>query len=90
MYEYQYYAHTNPETGACADNQKIRFGVSQYVAENLANTDSAKKAVIQWENSDPHRQNLLWDGHTGGAIACYSNYCVFLGVNSDRYGAGCY
>ena len=36
-----------------------------------------------------HRYNLLYPSHIGGAIACYRGYCVFLGLNHDRFGEGC-
>lgn len=92
MYHNDYYDHTNPVSGSCADTMKSDYGFSQneYLAENLSFTASTSKAIEQWLNSEAHKINLLWDDHKGGAVACYSDYCVFLGVNFDRYGAGCY
>lgn len=100
--EYNYpIAHTNPYTGTCPDNMKSQygFGAREYVAENLAgplgspslsNYMSYTEATEMWMGSPGHRTNLLWPTHYGGAVACDSGVCVFLGTNRDMYGAGCY
>jgi uncharacterized protein YkwD len=91
--EYDYFDHTNPQTGSCADNMKSRFGFSsnEYLAENLAGgTSSPISAVDIWMTSLGHRHNLLYDNHVAGAVACESGNCIFLGLNYDGYGQGCY
>ena len=47
-------------------------------------------AVDLWMTSSDHRANLLWSTHSARAAACELSTCVCLGVNIDRYGAGCY
>jgi len=94
---YDYFDHTNPYTKTCADSMKKAFGLSsdEYVAENIFaytnenKEDIAKTAVEAWLNSIGHRANLLYD-HASGAMACNENMCVFLGLNHDGYGKGCY
>lgn len=95
--EYDYpIAHTNPITGTCPDNIKHQYGFAghEYAAENLAGTTgyhlSYAEAINLWMDSHGHRTNLLWPTHYGGAVACERGICVFLGINVDRYGAGCY
>ncbi len=88
-----YFAHTNPWTGTCADVWKHQYGFArhEYVAENMGDGYFSYTAVIDgWMGSPGHKTNLLWPTHYGGAVACEGTTCVFLGVNRDMYGAGCY
>ena len=100
MDKYGYMGHTNHQTGTCADNIKTLFGLSnsEYVAENAYgfstggsySTGMEKEAVDVWMTSPLHRNNLLYR-HSAGAIACSKGgHCVFLGLNNNRYGQGCY
>jgi|TARA_Y100000310_G_scaffold42248_1_gene39530 hypothetical protein len=96
MYEYEYMDHTNPVTGSCPDNIKTKYGLSsgEYVAENAYGMwgapASPRAAIDSWMTSRGHRYNLLYTGHTAGAVTCYGGYCVFLGLNRDRFGEGCH
>lgn len=101
MEKYHYYDHVNPTTGECADTMKAQYGLSpdEYAAENALDygedpliasyvrpmTDS----IEPWFYSRGHRYNLLYAGHTAGAVACHLDKCVFLGLNRDRFGEGC-
>jgi uncharacterized protein YkwD len=100
MDKYGYLDHTNPQTGTCPDSIKIQYGLNQneYVAENAYGFPSGgsyfngieKDAIDSWMTSKGHRNNLLYP-HIGGAIACSNGgHCVFLGLNGDRFGEGCY
>ena len=102
MYDYGYLDHTNPQTGTCPYSMKSQFGLSsnENVAENAFQVGyegsnslfnpSLHEAVDTWMDSTGHRMNLLYYGHTAGAVSCYGNYCVFLGLNTDNFGEGCY
>ena len=105
MKEYKYLDHTNPYTGSCPDNMKSDYGLKsyEYVAENafgIADYQEGSCTKIEmkpmtipiddWMTSRGHRYNLLYDGHTAGAVGCYKSMCVFLGLNRDRFGEGCY
>ncbi len=105
MRNYSYLDHTNPFTGACPDNMKSSFGLSslEYVAENaFGNPDYAEtyctriefrtldEPITSWMSSRGHRYNLLYPNHVAGAVGCYKNMCVFLGLNYDRFGEVCY
>ncbi|KGF71564.1 hypothetical protein DO97_17515 [Neosynechococcus sphagnicola sy1] len=98
-----YYDHTNPFTGECPDKMRPQFGLSanEYVAENIdgyaeqvlfswAKIRPVEDAVRDWMTSRGHRYNLLYKEHTAGAIACYKDKCVFLGLNQNQFGKGCY
>ncbi len=97
MVEYHYMDHTNPITGTCPDNMKYQFGFSsnEYLAENAYGdnrpyyTGVEENAINVWFGSRGHRYNLLYP-HSAGAVACSNGYCVFLGLNNDRFGEGCY
>lgn len=91
--EYDYFDHTNPFTGSCPDNMKSGFGFSsnEYAAENLSGgTYGSISAIDLWMTSQGHRYNLLFTDHTSGAVACEGGNCVFLGVNNNHFGEGCY
>lgn len=91
--QYNYFDHTNPITGTCADTMKTKYGFSsnEFVAENLAGgISSPKSAVDLWLSSQGHRYNLLYTDHKSGATACEGGTCVFLGVNYDQFGEGCH
>lgn len=91
--EYNYFDHTNPTTGSCADSMKTKYGFSsqEFVAENLAGgIYSPNSAVDLWLSSQGHRYNLLYMDHKSGATACEGGTCVFLGVNTNAFGEGCY
>lgn len=96
MHEYNYMDHTNPKTGSCPDNIKKEHGLNynEYVAENAYGMQGADanpiSAIDSWMTSRGHRYNILYASHTTGAIACYRGYCVFLGLNQDRFGEGCH
>ncbi|MFH1840023.1 MAG: CAP domain-containing protein [Nanoarchaeota archaeon] len=105
MRENSYLDHTNPYTGSCPDNMKSEYGLSsgEYVAENAFGNPiyfegecteiqirPLTEPVDSWMTSTGHRFNLLYSGHTAGAVGCYKNMCVFLGLNYDRFGEGCY
>jgi uncharacterized protein YkwD len=101
MRKYGYQDHTNPDTGSCPDNMKAEFGLNpdEYVAENIVGSHrgdppgpllDARTAIDSWMNSRGHRYNLLYEGHTAGALVCMSDRCEFLGFNSNRMGEGCY
>ena len=51
-------------------------------------TGNCKEAVDGWLTSRGHRYNLLYDEHVSGAIGCYWQICVFLGVHYNPYGLG--
>jgi uncharacterized protein YkwD len=102
MDQYGYLDHTNPQTGTCPDSIKDAYGLGtyEYVAENAYGYLSStgvnyfqgieNNAIDSWMTSRGHRYNLLYP-HTGGAIACSKGgHCVFLGLNGDRFGEGCY
>ena len=95
-----YMDHTSP-SGQCPDNMKQNYGFSsnEYLAENAGGMSYYSKgnvagdcdeALDGWLDSRGHRYNLLYDSHYAGAIGCYYEICVFLGVNHDRFGEGCY
>ncbi len=98
MDKYDYMDHTNPETGSCPYNMKDKFGLSpgEDVAENAYMDTSdyhsgmEEDAIDSWMDSRGHRYNLLYSNHVAGAVACYKEYCVFLGLNYDGFGRGCY
>jgi len=100
MDKYGYMDHTNPQTGTCADSIKTQHGlsISEYVAENAFGFDTGghysngleNEAVDSWMTSRGHRYNLLYP-HSAGAVACSNGgHCVFLGLNSNRFGEGCH
>lgn len=97
MVEYGYMDHTNPITGTCADSIKYQysFGSWEYLAENARGSSQPyyegieKDAVDSWMKSRGHRYNLLYP-HISGAVVCSNGYCVFLGLNHDRFGEGCH
>ena len=100
MDNYGYMDHTNLQTGTCADSIKTQYGLSnsEYVAENAFGFDTGghysvgleKEAVDSWMTSRGHRYNLLYP-HSAGAVACSNGgHCVFLGLNNNRFGQGCY
>jgi len=105
MRKYKYYDHMNLKTGDCADTMKVLYGFapSEFVAENIngyldysedfftiKQMSPIKGVVDAWLNSRGHRYNLLYGKHTAGAIGCYKDKCVFLGVNNQRFGQGCH
>ena len=102
MYDYNYFDHTNPQTGTCPYSMKSDFGLksNENVAENAHMTGSAgmptlynpslNSVVDGWMQSTGHRMNLLSYEHVSGSVACYGGYCVFLGLNHGHYGEGCY
>lgn len=100
-----YYDHMNLKTGDCADTMKAAYGFTpnEFVAENIngypnfseelfthLKMSPIKEVVDSWLNSRGHRYNLLYAEHTAGAIGCYKDKCVFLGVNTQRFGQGCH
>lgn len=94
--EYNYRDHVNPHTGTCPYNMKGDYGFAAHeqVAENLAWIEGAgymgpNAATDLWMDSTGHRHNLLYASHTGGATACHGGVCIFLGVNTDLFGAAC-
>jgi uncharacterized protein YkwD len=100
MDNYGYMDHTNPQTGSCPDSIKTQYGLSdsEYVAENAFGFDTGghystgleNEAIDSWMTSRGHRYNLLYP-HLAGAVACSrGGHCVFLGLNNDRFGAGCH
>lgn len=105
MSKFKYYDHTNPQNGNCPDKMKYQYGFnkSEYLAENLDGYEDYSEniftrielkpmtvAVDSWMNSRGHRYNLLYDKHIAGAVGCYKDKCVFLGLNSERFGSGCH
>lgn len=104
MRQRNYYDHTSP-TGDCPDKMKATYGFSpdEYVAENIIGSAEYSEepltkievkpvtdAIDAWMDSRGHRYNLLYDEHIAGAVGCYKNMCVFLGLNHNRFGKGCY
>jgi uncharacterized protein YkwD len=102
MVHNNYYDHTSP-SGDCPDKMKASYGFSsnEYLAENIldwgdtsvignALTHAITDSIEPWMESRGHRYNLLYSNHTAGAFACYGDKCVFLGLNSDRFGEGCH
>lgn len=104
MRKYKYYDHMNPTTGSCPYTMKATYGFrpDEFVAENISGypdysedffTQTRKSPINEvvdgWMDSRGHRYNLLYDQHTAGAVACYKDKCVFLGVNNQRFGEGC-
>lgn len=105
MRQYKYYDHTNPKTGSCPDSLKTQHGfrTDEYLAENISGYPDYKEdfftklvespvneVVDGWLYSRGHRYNLLSEGHTAGAVACFRDKCVFLGLNNQRFGEGCH
>jgi len=105
MRKYEYYDHMNLKTGSCADTMKATYGfaLNEFVAENISGylnfsediftqlkMSPIKGVVDSWLNSRGHRYNLLYAEHTAGAVGCYKDKCVFLGVNNQRFGQGCH
>ena len=99
MYDREYFDHVTPE-GKCVDNFKQDYGFKEYefVAENAGGmryyskgrvAGNCEEALNGWLDSRGHRYNLLYSGHVSGAIGCYYEICVFLGVNYDGFGAMC-
>jgi len=97
MYERNYFDHVTPE-GQCVDDFKAQYGFrsSEFLAENAGGMSYYSKgdvagncdeALNGWLESRGHRYNLLYDTHTSGAIGCYYQLCIFLGVNNDGFGA---
>jgi len=92
MKEYEYYGHTNPQTGMCVDKIKKEYGLknNEFVAENLNDEYfNIDETIDTWMNSYYHKINILYPDHVGGAVAC-DKYCIFLGLNYVEYGKGCY
>jgi len=104
MFEYNYLNYTNPFTNTCPDNMKKFYGLAsdEYVVENLNGYLSVndpnptwvekdiKEVIDGWMDSKNNRFNLLFPLHTAGAVACAKGKCVFLGLNHDGYGEGCF
>ena len=105
MHKYKYYDHTNPHNGDCPDKLKKRYGFKQneYVAENINGYENYSEylfpkvkfqemtdAVDSWMNSRGHRYNLLYKKHIAGAVGCHKDKCVFLGLNHQKFGSGCF
>ena len=103
MVHNNYYDHTNPITGECPDSLKASYSLTtnEWVAENILDYGSSATvppylphpltaAIAPWMESRGHRYNLLYPGHVAGAVACYGSKCVFLGLNYQGFGAGCY
>lgn len=97
MVRYHYMDHVNPTTGACPDNMKLQYGFNsnEYLAENAYGGPGGyygnieKDALNIWMGSRGHHYNLFYP-HSAGALVCSNGYCVFLGLNNDRFGEGCY
>jgi hypothetical protein len=93
MAENNYIDHVNHATGSCADSMKADygFGMNEYIAENIyfGDTSQMSNVIDAWLKSRGHCFNLLFGSHTAGAIGCYENACVFLGLNYIGFGAGC-
>jgi uncharacterized protein YkwD len=104
MSAHRYLDHTNPKTGTCPYNMKGGYGFreDEYLAENASGyPDYAEgfftkrveapisEVVDGWLYSRGHRYNLLYEGHTAGAVACDKDKCTFLGLNNQRFGARC-
>lgn len=104
MREFNYVDHTNPYTGTCPDSMKQIYGLneSEYVSEDafgnleyvedfctMIETRSMTDAINSWMGNRGQKYNLLYDGHVAGAVGCYKNVCVFLGLNPDSFGKGC-
>jgi len=88
MVERGYFSHMTPE-GKCVKDFKDKYGLNGYsVAENLFKGDLRSMCVDEWMRSRGHRYNLLYP-HKIGAVACYSDICVFLGGNHDGFGDVC-
>lgn len=98
MYERNYFDHVTPE-GTCVKDMKSNYGFSnsEYLAENAGGMSYYRKgnvagdcyeALEGWTTSRGHRYNLLYDMHNSGAIGCYYEICIFLGVHTDPYGLG--
>lgn len=104
MRDNNYINHVNPYNGICVNNLKrgYGFGFSEYLGENIyGNIDyldsgctkvevkPMQNVIDAWMESRGHRYNLLYEGHVSGAVGCYKNVCVFLGVNKDGFGSEC-
>lgn len=106
MISYGYYAYTNPYTERCVDDLKssMGFGAGHNVRESINGVpgmdynspclewvrEDWRDVVETWMNSSSARGNLLYAAHTGGAVACKFDKCVFLGLNSRGYETKCY
>jgi|TARA_Y100000310_G_scaffold51440_1_gene47405 uncharacterized protein YkwD len=98
MYERNYFDHVTPE-GTCVKDFKIDYGFNSYevLAENAGGMSyygkgdvagNCNEALDGWLESRGHKYNLLYDFHNSGAIGCYYEICIFLGVHQDPYGLG--
>lgn len=103
MRDNNYIDHINLD-GYCVGNIKRVYGFdySEYVAENIygrpdyvegectkVEVKPIREVIDIWMKSRGHRYNILYEGHTGGAVGCYKNICVFIGVNRDGFGSEC-
>ena len=98
MWERDYFDHVTPD-GTCVKDFKKDYGFSssEILAENAGGMSYYSKGNVAgdcfeaangWLDSRGHRYNLLYTEHKSGAIGCYNEICVFLGVHSDPWGLG--
>jgi len=87
-----YFDHVD-SSGKCVGSYAKNFGLgypSNSFADNIFGYSSPTwfnqdEAVESWMDSRGHRYNLLYSGHTRGAIACDSKNCVFIGQGGSGW-----
>jgi|GEM_PF-6570705 len=102
MYDFHYLAHTNPVTGSCSEDIKTDYRINGKVSESVygeSNGEDEKcatwksgnfsKIMEDWTKKDTTKNNLLHDNNFAGAVACFKDKCVFIGINHDGFGNRC-
>lgn len=102
MYEYHYLAHTNPVTGSCSEDIRTDYKLMGNVSESIYGESSFEdnkcamwevgnfsKVMEDWTGKDTTKNNLLHEKNYAGAVACFKDKCVFIGVNHDGFGNRC-
>lgn len=85
MVAYNYFGHTNPVNGSTAFSIMAQWGIPfAWAAENISwnsysNDASPDVAMSGWENSPPHRANIL------GAHFERMGVGVAMAPNGDKY-----
>jgi len=85
MYKRDYFSHKTPE-GLYPKDLKYQFGFTknELICENIAKTEYSydfERAIDLWANSMGHFLNMITPSLDKGAVACYQDICVFIGVD---------
>jgi hypothetical protein len=98
MYERGYIDHLDLEGRAVIDMPEAAWvpdGVN--LADSIATLASERRikvlghcrdAVQAWSRSRGHWYNMLYSRHEAGAVGCYKDVCLFLGMNRVPGGLG--